>query len=175
MSSREWTSDSVVYLTPDQGDAWAAQARAESRTGSQRILDAGEIAAPDDVAAALALTPGSPVVRRRRLILADDEPVEIASSFYPLGVAVGTGLAQPSKIRGGAVTLLAELGFHAEDVREDVAARHPADDEAELLAVLTTAPVLVLSRLSLTASGVPFEYSVMVMGAGQHLRYRMAP
>ena len=173
MASGQWTSDSAMYLTPGQGDVWAAQARAESVVGTQRILDAATHPAPADVAAALKVAVEAPVVLRRRLILADNRPVEIATSYYPTAVAGQTALASSEKIRGGAVTLLADLGYRPADVREDVSARHPTAEEAEILELQPTGAVLVLCRLNISAGGTPYEYSVMVMSGGQHLRYQM--
>ncbi|GAB7053164.1 GntR family transcriptional regulator [Catenuloplanes indicus] len=173
MTSEKWTSDSTIYLTPGQGDAWAKQAQATSRTGTQRILHAGPVPARADVAAALGVEPGTSVVLRRRLILADERPVEIADSYYPTAIADGTALATPGKIPGGAVTLLDQLGYHAAEIHEDVTARHPTAEETAILHLTPTAPVLVLTRLSLTADGTPFEYAAMTMSDGQHLRYQM--
>jgi GntR family transcriptional regulator len=173
MTSGKWTSDSAIYLTSGQGDAWAKQARAESAVGTQRILDAGTHLAGADVAAALGADVDTPVIRRRRLILADGRPVELATSYYPIAIADGTALASTEKIRGGAVTLLAELGYWPADVREDVSARHPTQGEADILGLDATAAVLVLCRLNTSADGTPYEYSVMTMSGGQHLRYQM--
>lgn len=53
MGGNEWTSTSTPYLAAPlgaQGDTWAAEAAAEGRRGSQRIVQAGEVAAPYEVA-----------------------------------------------------------------------------------------------------------------------------
>lgn len=118
----------MPYLTPGEkgrGDAWAADAAAQGRRGTQRILYAGEVAAPAEVARLLGLAEGESVVVRRRLILLDDEPNELTDTYYPVGIARGTGLAGMAKIPGGAVTLLARLGHVGALVREDVTMRHP--------------------------------------------------
>lgn len=49
MGTSEWVSTSMPYLTPrekGQSDAWGAETAARGRRGSQRIVHAGEIAAP---------------------------------------------------------------------------------------------------------------------------------
>jgi DNA-binding GntR family transcriptional regulator len=105
----------------------------------------------------------------------DDQPVEAADSWYPASVARGTPLAEPRKIRGGAVTLLAGLGYVASEAREDIAFRAAADQEADALGLPAGTPVIVLSRTILSADDVPFEASVMVMVAeGRRLRYQLA-
>src|SRR5437867_3785016 len=84
------------------GDAWATEAAAAGRRGTQTIAWAREVPAAAHVATALDLPEGSPVVTRRRVVLLDDQPVELADSYYPPSIAAGTALAEPTKIRGGA-------------------------------------------------------------------------
>jgi hypothetical protein len=50
---------------------------------------------------------------RRRPLLSDGEPFELATSYYPLEIARGTELTAPGKIRGGAVALLKSLGYRS--------------------------------------------------------------
>jgi DNA-binding GntR family transcriptional regulator len=113
-------------------------------------------------------------VVRRRLILLDDRPVELADSWYPPSIADGTALSRPEKIKGGAVTLLAELGHVVHDVHEDVSARRATGAEAELLGVEEGAPLLTLLRVTLDADGVPFEVTDMAMlPEGRALSYQL--
>lgn len=69
MNANSWVSTSMPYLTSrekGQGDAWGADAAAQGRRGTQRILYAGEVQAPAEVARLLGLAEGEPVVVRRR-------------------------------------------------------------------------------------------------------------
>nr|WP_206325846.1 MULTISPECIES: UTRA domain-containing protein [unclassified Streptomyces] len=159
---------------PGQGDAWTGEAARRGRRGGQRLLQAGEVTAPDAVRAALGLPAGAQVIVRRRLILLDDLPVELADSYYPLSVAAGTPLAEPRKVPGGAVTLLKELGYVGADVVEDVSAGLAAEEERVHLGLAEGSAVLRLLRLTRTADGAPVEASLMVMPAGRHLTYRLA-
>ncbi|MFD2350300.1 UTRA domain-containing protein [Nonomuraea ferruginea] len=130
--------------------------------------------APPDVTAALALPPDATVIVRKRIVLLDDTPVELADSYYPMPIAAGTRLAEHRKIRGGAVTLLAELGRRLVDIEEDVTARQATEDERLHLQLPDDDWVLVLSRLSRAADGAPIEFMRMVMVArGRHLRYQL--
>jgi GntR family transcriptional regulator len=177
MSNGTWTSNSALYITPmegSQGDAWAREASASGHRGSQRLTAVETVAAPALVASALGLPEGAAVVVRRRLVLLDDQPVELADAYYPEAVAVGTGLADTAKIRGGAVTLLGELGYVAAIVDEEVGARPPTPDERVTLELADHEPVLVLVRRSATADGEPFECAVMTMAArNRRLHYQM--
>ena len=178
MRANDWVSTSMPYLTPrekGQGDAWAEEAAARGRRGTQRILYAGEVAAPAEVARLLGLTEGELVVVRRRLILLDDQPNELTDTYYPVGIARGTGLAGTAKIPGGAITLLAGLGHVGARVREDVTADNPDDGERETLRTAPGEPVLRLTRVTLDRDDRPFQVDRMVMPATrQHLRYEIA-
>ncbi|MFI0150704.1 GntR family transcriptional regulator [Streptomyces lydicus] len=175
MNSTEWVTTSVPYLAPrepGQRDAWSAEAAAKGRRGSQRIVQAGEVAAPAEIAELLGVGEGSPVVARRRIMYLDGCPCELTDTYYPPAIARGTRLAGTAKIAGGAVTLLAELGHVGIRAREDVTARLPSDEEAAALESELSHPVLQLLRLTLDARDLPVQADRMVMPARlQRLRY----
>lgn len=177
MSANRWVSTSMPYLAPrerGQGDAWSADAAAQGRRGTQRILQAGELPAPAEVARLLGLPEDEPVVVRRRLILLDDEPNELTDTYYPADIARGTGLAGTAKIPGGAVTLLARLGHAGILVREDVTAGMPDEEERKALQTAPDEPVLRLTRVTLDRDDRPIQVDRMVMPAGrQQLRYEI--
>ncbi|MEC3997437.1 UTRA domain-containing protein [Actinacidiphila sp. DG2A-62] len=177
MGSGEWVHTSASYVgarAAGEQDAWGAQAAARGRAGTQRIIRAGETAAPAEVAALLGLVAGDAVVERSRLILLDGEPTEVTTTYYPVGIARGTPLERAAKIRGGSVTLLAELGHRARTVREDVRARFSTPAEQQTLGLPGPEPVLELVRVSLDAEGAPFQVDVSAFRAGgQRLHYEM--
>ncbi|MEH1168936.1 UTRA domain-containing protein [Micromonospora sp. CPCC 205539] len=173
MGQPRWTTTSDQYLDPTAGDTWAAEAAASGQQGSQRILDATTLPAPVDVAVLLALPKDAPVVLRRRLLLADDHAVEVATSYWPADLADLTRLAQPEKIPGGTARFLAEIGHTPAEIREEVSAAsaqsRPLDQRA--LKLKATDPILVLARVLLGAGGMPYQVDVNVMRAGQRIRY----
>jgi DNA-binding GntR family transcriptional regulator len=172
-----WIASSLPYLSPrraDQADAWSQEAADAGRVGTQKIREVGERIPPAEVSAALELPDGASAIVRGRTILLDGRPVEQADSWYPAGIAAGTALARPGKIKGGAVTLLADLGYTVHEAQEEIEVRAATAEEATELALPEGAPVIVLRRTSLTAEGVPFEASVMVMSPqDRRLRYRL--
>jgi len=161
MSDARWASTSDQYVTPGSGDAWAEQAASQGATGSQRLIAVEAIAAPANVRDALALQVEEEVVVRRRLILLDDRPVELADSFYPASLAAGTSLAEPRRIPGGAVAALAQLGLAPAGVTERVSARPPTAEEQAILEIDSDDWLLVLTRVSRDAGGRPVEYASM--------------
>ncbi|MEU4161278.1 UTRA domain-containing protein [Actinoplanes sp. NPDC026670] len=168
-------STSGPYVTAQQGDAWAQDAARQGKRGTQRLLAVETRAPSDEVRDALELAAGETVVVRRRLILADGQPVELADSYYPARVAEGTELAEEKKIRGGAVRVLADAGLALEDIAETITARLPDEGEQEALAVSADQPLIVLTRVSRPAGGRPVEYAVnrMVADRTEPLHYRM--
>lgn len=175
-SSNEWISASTPYLTPPEsgGDAWAEEAAARQGRGTQKLIHAGEVTAPPQVAEAFRLNGGAHVITRRRIMYLDDVPVELADTYYPLRIAEGTRLAEPRKIRGGAVTLLAELGHVATRLQEDVSARMPTDGERTALRLPGDEPVLILQRLTFDKDGQAIQVDAMVAPARlRRLRYEL--
>ena len=172
-----WIASSVPYLSPreaGEADAWSEEAAEAGRVGTQHLREVSVEVPPPAVASALSLNPGADAVVRRRTMLLDGQPVELTDSWYPAEIAEGTALAATGKIKGGAVTLLANMGYPVHEAREDIAFRGATGDEAAELGLSVDTPVIVLSRTSLNAGGVAFEASVMVMVAeGRHLRYRL--
>lgn len=166
--------DSDDYVTPPgkaDPDAWTKLAGSR---GSQRLVEVGEVAPPDLVAEALGLGGQERVVVRRRVMLLDDRPVELTDSYFPSSVASGTPLAGAGKIRGGATRALADLGFTAHEVLEDVSVRPASDAEARQLQLPQSSLVLALFRVVLSGDHTPFEVSMMTMNPqGRHLRYRI--
>ncbi|MFE7537725.1 GntR family transcriptional regulator [Streptomyces rhizosphaericola] len=175
MGEGEMVSASARYLAPSApGDAWGAEAAAAGRRGTQKVVRAGEVAAPDRVADLLGVERGGQVVERRRIMYLDGEPCELTDTYYPVGIARGTGLAGTAKIRGGAARLLAELGHVGVRAQEDVVARMPSESERAALSLKDGEPVLELTRLTLDAADRPIQADVMVMPPrGQRLRYEI--
>jgi GntR family transcriptional regulator len=78
-------STSYVTQVGDQPRAsWQSEAQRLGMRGTQKLTDVGEVAAADDVAGLLGVEPGSTVVVRRRVMLLDDEPVQLAGPTTPL-------------------------------------------------------------------------------------------
>jgi GntR family transcriptional regulator len=173
MADMQRQSDSLSYVKPrsdGQADAWTEEAR---RRGGQKLLDVAEVTPPPEVAARLQLSPGEKAAVRRRAILLDDDVIELADSYYPAAIARGTALLEKRKIKGGAPTLLAELGFRPRHVSEDIEFRAAIEAECAALTLPEGASVLTLLRTTSTEDGSPFEVQLMVMKAPRRLHYEI--
>ncbi|MFK8851565.1 UTRA domain-containing protein [Streptomyces sp. Ac-502] len=129
--------------------------------------------ATPEVKRAFGLSTDEAAVVRRRVMRVNGAPVELTDSWYPLRVAAGTALAEPRKIRGGAPTLLAELGHVPHSVTEEVGIRVATDRESHQLDLSTGESVLTLLRVSKASDGNPIEVSLMVMKGPRQIRYEI--
>lgn len=172
-AGQTWSGESATYVTPGSGDAWAADAARQGQSGTQQLVGANEATPSPAVAELLGLSEGEAVVVRQRVMHLDGRPVELTDSYYPATIAHGTRLAEQRKIPGGAVTVLAQLGFPIVGVSERVTVDLPSADVAQALELADGEPVLILTRISLAAGGRPVEVGIMTMPRGACLRYEM--
>jgi GntR family transcriptional regulator len=136
---------------------------------SGQLVQAGVKLAPPHVTALLGLEPGARAFLRQRLLSDEGEPVELASTWLPLELAAGTDLASPD--------LLGESIRHHLQVRkkirldhavEQITARHPAGEEADLLAITPDTPVLNVIVTAYDATGRPVQVSDLVLPGQRH-------
>jgi GntR family transcriptional regulator len=138
--------------------------------------DYGEIARtrpPAAVAKVLGLTPREDVLVRPRVLYAEDEPTQIADSYYPWSIAKRSKeLLQPDSGQGGSYGRLTDLGYGPVRFSEDVTVRLPSDKEQRVLDLEPTQPVFEVWHVAYTAEDRPVEVCVHVMpGYLWKLRY----
>lgn len=168
-------SASYVTQVGEQPRAsWRSEAERLGMRGTQKLTHVGEIAVDEDVADALGVEPGSIVVVRRRVMLLDDEPVQLADSYYPLELVRGTPIAEAHKLPGGTVAALERLGLQLGDFEEHVSARAATPEERKTLRLAEGVPVIILIRTTHTTDGRSVEVSRAVLAADRHrLSYRL--
>ena len=74
---------------PRELTSFTGEMRGHGMSASSHVLQQGVIAAPVDVADCLQIPERSPVLRLRRLRLAEGEPMGLQTSFIPLHLAPG--------------------------------------------------------------------------------------
>lgn len=115
---------------------------------------------PRDVAERLKVEPTElSVIHRENHYFADDEPVQIVSTYLRWDEAQGTLLMQPKTGKDGIYGRLEELGHVMTRVRDEISARMPTPEEAAVLDLLPGVPVLEVLHTSLDQDGIPFEVS----------------
>lgn len=132
-----------------------------------------EAEAPPEVAEAMGLAPDTVAVRRRRrFVVDDDQPVQLATSWYPADIARGTRIAEPDTGPGGSPARLAEAGHAPARHRERLRVRMPWPSEREELQLGPGTPVAHIVRQSYDDDGRCVEVTEMVLdGSAYELEY----
>lgn len=139
-----------------------------------RRLFVGVAPAPPYVAEAFGFEVDTPVVQRARVMLRNDEPVELVTSYYPMDVADGTELAADRGLKGGSPAALERLGLDVVRSTELVYTRLPFRSEIALLGLNSAHPVFRILRTLFVAGDRPVEVIEMIMNGDVHvLRYEM--
>lgn len=131
--------------------------------------------ADERIAARLAVDPGTPLMRTAYRFLADAEPIQLSTSYEPLGITGGTAVEWPED--GAAVGVVARfdsLGVHIDEFVERITVRPALADEAEALSLpARSAAVLVIER-TYYAAETPVETADIVLPGGRYeLVYRV--
>lgn len=113
------------------------------------------VPAPDDVAAALTLSPGTEVLHLRRRRSTDGVPVAVLENYLPGEFATispeqleSRGLYQALRARGVAIRV----------AQQKIGARRAEGDEPALLEIDEGGPVLTMERISFDQSGAAIEF-----------------
>lgn len=171
----------VCWLGPDRyaRSRWATttvEVRADDPSSDAAQIQGGQtqevnrVDADERIAAALAIEVGAPVIERARVITRGDVPTHTMTSYYRAEDVEDTPICDPRPGiagRGGGFAILAERGLEPAEVTEELRARMPTPDEAELLELPPGEPVVELRRITRTANGRPIEYAVGVHAASR--------
>lgn len=149
-----WADTAVEAYSPAGGEP----ARQEgSQTQTVRVVEADE-----QVAAALGLPKGTPVVERARMIYRNGRVTHTVASYYRQEHVVGTPIMddRPGIAgNGGGFAVLAERGLEPHEITEETSARMPTSEEALILGILQSDPILEMHRVARTREGRPVEYA----------------
>lgn len=146
----------------DTGKIYPANERAT-------ILAADYDAAPDDVAAALGIDAGAQVIRRQRLIHADDEPVELSTAWYAgsLGEQAPNLLIR-ERIRAGTTAYVEKTtGRRIRYARDEMSSRLAAAAEREHLRLPEPSAVLLVRHVVYDGEDRPLEFTEAVSPPGR--------
>ena len=156
-----------------------AQTLEQGQAPEQQLLEVATISAPTEVAIRLGIEDGSPVVVRRRVFLADAEPVALCDSYYPVGLADGTPIAKARKIRGGVHALIEDpsgpIRRRIARSVDDLMSRMPTPREAAALRLPQGVPVTRVFRTVLDSNDEPVEVQETIAAADRYeFRYEVA-
>ncbi|MGH3517595.1 MAG: GntR family transcriptional regulator [Haloechinothrix sp.] len=135
----------------------------------QEILELAEVPADELVAHWLSVETGTSVWVRRRRTWAEDEPTQLADSYYPLEVVKGTAIQQEDTGPGGGHARLEERGYRIARFREEIRIRMPSNEELVALQMSGGTPVAELHRITYTGKGEVVEFFRSVMAGDRHV------
>lgn len=147
---------------------WETATAAQGLPGGMTVLPPEQVEAPADIAAALDIDAGDPVLLRKRQATIGADIVQIQSAWYPLDIATAAGIDGPGKVTGGILGAMAGAGLQPTDADERVTAWVPTPAQAAELSIGTTVPVLLIERVTRDQTGRPIEV-VRITGAADRL------
>ncbi|MQA05562.1 MAG: UTRA domain-containing protein [Streptosporangiales bacterium] len=115
----------------------------------------GEQDADEEVAAALEVPVGTPVVHVQRIRFAAGEPLALMTNFLPVGLLE---LSEASLQQSGLYQLFRDHGIHLHLAKQRVGARTATAGEARDLDERRGAALLTMSRVAYDTTGRPVEY-----------------
>ncbi|MDX3006752.1 GntR family transcriptional regulator [Kribbella solani] len=114
-------------------------------------------------AAVLDVPPGSELLVRERLMLADGQPVQLATSRLSRDLTRGTQAEEMDTGPGGIYSRLEDAGYRPSRYTELVKTRMPTREETTALQLGTGVPVLVVQRIAYDSNDRPVEVNEMTL------------
>jgi GntR family transcriptional regulator len=147
-------------------DDWAAGVIEQGRTPRQEVSVSIE-AAPADVARRLGIPAGTLAVRRHRVRLVDEEPYQLATSWFPEDLVRGTALmeARDIAVSGG---LMSAIGHPQVRIHDEIQVRMPTHSEAAELQLPSGTPVGQHTRVGYGKDEKPFRVMVTIFAGDRH-------
>jgi GntR family transcriptional regulator len=141
-----------LKLLPDAGNA-AGEGPAE-----RTVLECRRLRATADVARALSLRPGDAVVQVRRVLAFGGTPTILEDLWLPGNAFKGLTAAQMADYQGPTYAMF-EVDFGVRMVRAEEKVKAVAADpqQAALLQVAASSPLLSVERVAYTYNDVPME------------------
>lgn len=127
----------------------------DNKVPSTHLLEFETIEADARSAEKLSVALGSPVLRVRRVRLADDVPVAVMENFLP---AEFTDLDRDQLVDHGLYQMLRGRGVTMRVARQQIGARRASTEESKLLEIEKGGPVLTMDRTAYDNSGRAIEY-----------------
>jgi GntR family transcriptional regulator len=141
-----------LKLQPDNGDT-------QSEGPAERtIIDCKRLRASADVARALSLRSGDPVLQVRRVLAYAGVPTILEELWLPGAPFKGLTAERLSNYNGAMYALFeTEFGVRMVRADENIRAINPDAEQAELLKVSADTPLLSVERVAYTYNDTPME------------------
>ena len=164
LSRAERAAGRGTFTTDAHAGGWTGDVHVDIRTEP----------AGDEVATDLDLEPGAEVLVRDRVMFADDQPVQLATSYLPRELTAGTAIEHERTGPGGVYARLEEAGHALTHFEVSVRIGRAAEREAARLDVPIGTPLFHIRRTAHTASR-PVEVNLITaVGDRYELYYELS-
>lgn len=161
------------YRSDAQRSSFADELRKQGLEPRTELAQLGEIKPPQRIAEHLGMDQNDLALIRKRLMWADEAPVQIATSYTPMIYAGSLDVAKPDTGPSGLYRRLAERGYGPVVFTEDIEVRGATQDEAKFLGIPVGEPVYEVLRTAIDTEGRKVETCANVLAAKQwRLTYR---
>ena len=134
-----------------------------------RILGVDLEPASEHIATCLRLRPGDDLIARRRLMLADDVPVRLATSYFRADLFAGTPITEPELLKPTLHEAIVDLGHTFGHSEETLVARPATRAETETLRLDPGDWVVQVLRASYSTDDTPIHVLETVCAATRHV------
>jgi DNA-binding GntR family transcriptional regulator len=148
---------------------YLVEAERQGIRAERKMLYIGLEPASEHIAAGLRVEPGQDVVARRKLMLANDVPVRIATSFFRADLFGGTRMAEPEFVRPTLQHALTDLGYTFGRAEENLTARPPTPFERETLDLGPGEWIVQVVRVSYSTEDTPVHALETICAATRHI------
>lgn len=149
-------------------DTFTQQIEAQGKTARQ-VSTVEELAVEADIAAHLRVEVGTPVAVRRRIMYADDEPLQLGDSYYPLSIVQDSKIMNLADVVEGTDQVLEDLGHTPTRYEDEITWRMPTAEETAKLRMVTGMPVGRLLRTTFDQHDRPVEVYIVILPADRHV------
>ncbi len=148
---------------------YLVEAERQGIRADRKMLYIGLEPATEHVARALRVEPGTDVVARRKMMLANDVPVRVATSFFRADLFADTRIVEPEFVRPTLQAALADLGYAFGRAEESLIARRPTLFERQTLELEPDEWVVQILRTGYSTEDTPVHALETVCAATRHL------
>jgi GntR family transcriptional regulator len=149
-------------------DTFAQQIEAQGKTPRQ-ISTVEVIPADSEIASRLSINPETDVAVRRRIMYANDEPLQLGDSYYPLEMVRDSKIMNSADVIEGTDQVLEDLGYVPNRYEDEIAFRMPTSEEATQLYLNPSTPVARLVRISFDQHDKPIEVYIVILPGDKHI------
>ncbi len=128
------------------------------REAGGKLIGSAKVTADAEIAVALKIAKGAPVLRLETVRSADGTPISMGTAYFPLPRFAKLAAAYR---KTGSTTKALKLAGVADYTRAEtrVSARPPTAEEAALLDLAAGRPVLTVTSINVDPAGVPIQFT----------------